>query len=71
MLATTGCLTDREAICTIAFALKSRTCHVAFHFPCNYRGLGDKDQGGPFMNSGPVAITSGVPAVMIDSTAVR
>jgi hypothetical protein len=30
-----------------------------------------KDQGGPPTNSGPVAIGSGVPAVKIDSPAVR
>jgi hypothetical protein len=30
-----------------------------------------KDQGGPPTNSGPVAIASGMPVVMIDSPAVR
>jgi hypothetical protein len=30
-----------------------------------------KDQGGPHTNSGPVAIASGMPVVMIDSPAVR
>jgi hypothetical protein len=30
-----------------------------------------KDQGGPPTNSGPVAIASGVPLVMIDSPVVR
>jgi hypothetical protein len=30
-----------------------------------------KDQGGPATNSGPVAIASGMPVVMIDSPAVR
>jgi hypothetical protein len=30
-----------------------------------------KDQGGPLTNSGPVAIASGVPVVMIDLPAVR
>jgi hypothetical protein len=30
-----------------------------------------KDRGGPPSNSGPVAIASGMPAVMIDSPAAR
>jgi hypothetical protein len=39
-------------------------------FPAITEAEDDKDQGGPPMNSCPVAIAFGMPAVMIDSPAV-